>query len=118
MIPLSPGVVRVWLPPDANSTLSIAEHCLRSRDHVNLIVVDKQQHLQYLDLEEAQRALRGRRLGLGLGRHRATRPAPDEPDIVLAAAGDVPTLEVLAAAAAAAPARARTCGSGSSTSST
>ena len=53
MLPLSPGVVRVWLPPDANTTLSIMDHCLRSTDHVNLIVVDKQPHLQYLTLAEA-----------------------------------------------------------------
>ena len=53
MLPLSPGVVRVWLPPDANTTLSVMDHCLRSQDHVNLIVVDKQPHLQYLTLEEA-----------------------------------------------------------------
>jgi xylulose-5-phosphate/fructose-6-phosphate phosphoketolase len=52
-IPLAPGVVRIWLPPDANTTLSIADHCLRSRDHVNLIVVDKQPHLQDLTLDEA-----------------------------------------------------------------
>ena len=45
--------MRVWLPPDANTTLSITDHCLRSIDHVNLIVVDKQKHLQYLTLEEA-----------------------------------------------------------------
>ena len=55
MLPLSPGVVRVWLPPDANTTLSVMDHCLRSVDHVNLIVVDKQPHLQYLTLEEAHR---------------------------------------------------------------
>ncbi len=53
LIPLSPEVVRVWLPPDANTTLSITDHCLRSTNHVNLIVVDKQKHLQYLSLEEA-----------------------------------------------------------------
>ena len=55
LIPLAPDVVRVWLPPDANTTLSITDHCLRSTDHVNLIVVDKQKHLQYLTLEEAHR---------------------------------------------------------------
>ncbi len=53
MLPLAASVVRVWLPPDANSLLSIADHCLRSREHVNLIVVDKQPHLQYLDLDAA-----------------------------------------------------------------
>ena len=51
--PARTGVVRIWLPPDSNTLLSIADHCLRSTDHVNLIVVDKQPHLQYLTLEEA-----------------------------------------------------------------
>ena len=53
LLPLAPGVVRVWLPPDANTGLSIMDHCLRSKDHVNLIVLDKQPHLQYLSMEEA-----------------------------------------------------------------
>ena len=99
-MPLAPDVVRVWLPPDANCTLSIADHCLRSRDHVNLIVVDKQSHLQYLTLDEANAHCAAGAVGLGLGRHRgrASPGHPDEPDIVLAAAGDVPTLEILAAA--------------------
>ena len=97
MIPLAPDVVRIWLPPDANSLLSIADHCLRSRDHVNLIVVDKQPHLQYLDLE------RGPRDTAPPARRSGTGPAPrtrraSEPDVVLACAGDVPTQETLAAA--------------------
>ena len=54
VLPLSPQVVRVWLPPDANSLLSVARHCLQSTDHVNLMVADKQQHLQYLTLAEAE----------------------------------------------------------------
>ena len=53
-IPLAPDVVRIWLPPDVNTTLSIARHCLEGRNHVNLIVVDKQQHLQYLSAEQAE----------------------------------------------------------------
>ncbi len=53
LLPLAPGVVRVWLPPDANTGLSIMNHCLRSKDHVNLIVLDKQPHLQYLPMDEA-----------------------------------------------------------------
>ncbi len=53
VIPLAPSVIRVWLPPDSNTLLSISDHCLRSTDHVNLIVVDKQPHLQYLTLEQA-----------------------------------------------------------------
>ena len=95
LIPLAPDVVRVWLPPDANTTLSIADHCLRSVDHVNLIVVDKQNHLQYLTLEEANRHCAAGRRDLGLGRYRDDGA---EPDIVLACAGDVPTQETLAAA--------------------
>jgi xylulose-5-phosphate/fructose-6-phosphate phosphoketolase len=102
-IPLAPDVVRIWLPPDANCTLSIADHCLRSRDHVNLIVVDKQSHLQYLTLEEAnEHCAAGASVWDWAGTEPGTEPGapghPDEPDIVLAAAGDVPTQEVLAAA--------------------
>ena len=95
MLPLSPGVVRVWLPPDANSTLSIMDHCLRSTDHVNLIVVDKQQHLQYLTLEEAHRHCA---TGAGIWEWASSCAADEQPDIVLACAGDVPTQEALAAA--------------------
>jgi xylulose-5-phosphate/fructose-6-phosphate phosphoketolase len=99
MIPLAPDVVRVWLPPDANCTLSIADHCLRSHDHVNLIVVDKQEHLQYLNLEEANaHCAAGASVWDWAGTELASPGAPDEPDIVLAAAGDVPTMEILAAA--------------------
>jgi xylulose-5-phosphate/fructose-6-phosphate phosphoketolase len=99
VIPLSPDVVRVWLPPDANTTLSIANHCLRSRDHVNLIVVDKQQHMQYLNMEEAEKhCAAGASVWDWAGTETDVPGRPDEPDIVLAAAGDVPTLEVLAAA--------------------
>ncbi|AMY20350.1 MULTISPECIES: phosphoketolase family protein [Nocardiaceae] len=101
-IPLSSEVVRVWLPPDANTLLSISDHCLRSRDHVNLIVVDKQEHLQYLTLEEAhEHCARGASIWEWAGTEATTadRPeVPDSPDIVLASAGDVPTQEVLAAA--------------------
>jgi xylulose-5-phosphate/fructose-6-phosphate phosphoketolase len=95
MLPLSPGVVRVWLPPDANTTLSIMDHCLRSTDHVNLIVVDKQQHLQYLTLDEAHRHCA---TGAGVWSWAGTCPDDETPDIVLACAGDVPTQEALAAA--------------------
>ena len=99
MIPLAPDVVRVWLPPDANCTLSIADHCLRSHDHVNLIVVDKQEHLQYLNLDEANaHCAAGASVWDWAGTELASPGAPDEPDIVLAAAGDVPTMEILAAA--------------------
>ncbi|MDJ0344727.1 phosphoketolase family protein [Streptomyces sp. H10-C2] len=98
-IPLAPAVVRIWLPPDANTTLSIADHCLRSRDHVNLIVVDKQPHLQYLSLAEADaHCAAGASVWNWAGTETEDPSLRDEPDIVLAAAGDVPTLETLAAA--------------------
>jgi xylulose-5-phosphate/fructose-6-phosphate phosphoketolase len=100
MIPLSPEVVRVWLPPDANCTISIADHCLRSRDHVNLIVVDKQAHLQYLTLDEANaHCAAGASVWAWAGTESVFPGSSEEPDIVLAAAGDVPTMETLAAAA-------------------
>ncbi|EME20351.1 phosphoketolase family protein [Rhodococcus triatomae] len=95
-IPLAPDVVRIWLPPDSNTLLSIADHCLRSVDHVNLIVVDKQPHLQYLTLDEAAvHCAAGASVWHWAGRE---PDAGEPPDIVLAAAGDVPTQEILAAA--------------------
>jgi xylulose-5-phosphate/fructose-6-phosphate phosphoketolase len=98
-LPLAPDVVRVWLPPDGNCALSITDHCLRSRNHVNLIVVDKQPHLQYLTLEEAnQHCAAGASIWDWAGTEGDEAGRPDEPDIVLAAAGDVPTQETLAAA--------------------
>jgi xylulose-5-phosphate/fructose-6-phosphate phosphoketolase len=101
-IPLAPDVIRIWLPPDANTTLSIAEHCLASRDHVNLIVVDKQPHLQFLSMEEANaHCAAGASVWEWAGTE-AGHGGPEiggPPDVVLAAAGDVPTLETLAAAA-------------------
>ncbi|HSP36929.1 MAG TPA: phosphoketolase family protein [Frankiaceae bacterium] len=94
MIPLSPGVVRVWLPPDTNTLLSVADHCLRSTDHVNLLVADKQPHLQYLTPDEAaEHASRGGSVWDWAGTEK-----PSGPDIVLACIGDVPTMETLAAA--------------------
>jgi xylulose-5-phosphate/fructose-6-phosphate phosphoketolase len=95
LIPLAPDVVRVWLPPDANTTLSITDHCLRSTDHVNLIVVDKQKHLQYLTLEEAHRHCAR---GAGTWEWASTAAEGETPDVVIACAGDVPTQEALAAA--------------------
>jgi xylulose-5-phosphate/fructose-6-phosphate phosphoketolase len=96
VIPLSPAVVRVWLPPDANCLLSVADHCLRSTDHVNLLVADKQQHLQYLTLAEAAVHCAA---GASVWEWAGTESDDGTPpDVVLAAAGDVPTLEVLAAA--------------------
>lgn len=99
VIPLSPEVVRVWLPPDSNTLLSISDHCFRSRDHVNLIVVDKQPHLQYLTLEQANiHCAAGASIWEWAGTETESTGSPNEPDIVLAAAGDVPTQEILAAA--------------------
>ncbi len=95
VLPLSPQVVRVWLPPDANCLLSVARHCLQSTDHVNLLVADKQEHLQYLTLAEAEAHCAA---GASVWEWAGTEHSPGEPDLVLAAAGDVPTLEVLAAA--------------------
>lgn len=98
VIPLSPQVVRVWLPPDANCLLSVADHCLRSVDHVNLLVADKQPHLQYLTLEEAaEHAAAGASVWKWAGTEHGATGKGFEPDIVLAAAGDVPTMETLAA---------------------
>ncbi|MEO7235193.1 MAG: phosphoketolase family protein [Lapillicoccus sp.] len=98
-IPLSKDVVRIWFPPDANCTLSIARHCLESRDHVNLIVVDKQPHLQYLTMTQAEaHCAAGASIWEWAGTEGDAAQRDAEPDIVLAAAGDVPTLEVLAAA--------------------
>jgi xylulose-5-phosphate/fructose-6-phosphate phosphoketolase len=88
-------IVRVYLPPDANCLLSVADHALRSRQYVNVIVAGKQPALDYLTMEEA--VLHCTR-GLGVWDWASTDGGV-EPDVVLACAGDVPTLETLAAAA-------------------
>ena len=88
-------VIRVYLPPDANTLLSVADHCLRSRNYVNVIVAGKQPALNYLTMEEA--VLHCTR-GLGIWDW-ASSDEGGEPDVVLACAGDVPTLETVAAAA-------------------
>ena len=87
------SVARVYLPPDANCLLSVADHCLRSRNYVNLIVIDKQPQLQWLSIDEA-RAHCARGAGIWQWASNCT----DDPDVVLACAGDVPTLEIAAAA--------------------
>ena len=87
-------VARIYLPPDANCLLSVADHCLRSRNYVNLIVIDKQPQLQWLDLESArEHCARGASVWSW-----ASSDGGRVPDVVLAAAGDVPTLEAIAAA--------------------
>ena len=88
------SVARIYLPPDANCLLSVADHCLRSRDYVNLIVIDKQPQLQWLDLETARaHCARGASVWAW-----ASNDEGREPEVVLAAAGDTPTLETVAAA--------------------
>ena len=86
-------VIRVYLPPDANCLLSVADHCLRSRHYVNIIVAGKQPELQWLNMSEA---IRHCAQGVGIWRWAST-DKDVEPDVVMACAGDVPTLETLAA---------------------
>ncbi|GAB3238611.1 phosphoketolase family protein [Glycomyces halotolerans] len=87
-------VVRVYLPPDANTLLSTMDHCLRSRQYVNVVVAGKQPSLQYTDMDEAVRHCER---GVGIWEWASTDDGAS-PDVVLACAGDIPTLEVLAAA--------------------
>ena len=90
----APTVVRVYLPPDANCLLSVADHCLRSRDYVNVVVAGKQPAPTWLPMDEAIA-----HCARGVGVWEWASSAPDtEPDVVLACCGDVPTLETLAAA--------------------
>ncbi len=86
-------IVRVYLPPDANCLLSVADHCLRSRHYVNVIVAGKQPALQFLDMESA---IEHCTTGIGIWEWASTDKGA-EPDVVMACAGDVPTLETLAA---------------------
>jgi xylulose-5-phosphate/fructose-6-phosphate phosphoketolase len=91
----SPEVVRIYLPPDANCLLSVADHCLRSSNYVNVIVADKQDHLQYLTMEAA---IAHCTKGAGIWEW-ASNDKGEEPDLVMACCGDVPTHESLAATA-------------------
>jgi xylulose-5-phosphate/fructose-6-phosphate phosphoketolase len=91
----SPEVTRIYLPPDVNTLLSVSDHCLRSKNYVNVIVCDKQLHTQYLDMESA---IAHCTKGIGLWDW-ACNDQGAEPDVVIATAGDVPTLEGLAATA-------------------
>jgi xylulose-5-phosphate/fructose-6-phosphate phosphoketolase len=88
-------VIRVYLPPDANCLLSVADRCLRSRNYVNVIVAGKQHALQYLGMDAA---IKHCTAGIGIWEW-ASNDKGAEPDVVMACAGDVPTLETLAAAA-------------------
>ncbi|QUW85529.1 phosphoketolase family protein (plasmid) [Streptomyces mirabilis] len=91
----SPQVVRVYLPPDANTLLAVADHMLRSRDYVNVVVAGKQPCFDWLTLDQAQAHCAR---GAGIWEWAGTETTGREPDVVLACAGDVPTQEVLAAA--------------------
>ncbi len=86
-------VVRVYLPPDANTLLSVTDHCLRSRNYVNVIIAGKQPALQYLDMDAA---IKHTTTGIGMWCW-ASNDQGGEPDVVMVCAGDVPTLETLAA---------------------
>jgi xylulose-5-phosphate/fructose-6-phosphate phosphoketolase len=91
----SPRVTRIYLPPDANCLLSVADHCLRSTDYVNVIVADKQPHPQFLDMESAVTHCSK---GIGLWSW-ASNDQGGVPDVIIASAGDVATIEALAAVA-------------------
>jgi len=88
-------VIRIYLPPDANTLLSVANHCLRSRNYINVIVAGKQPELQWLDIDSA---IKHCAAGLGIWEW-ASNDRGGEPDVVMACAGDVPTLETMAAVA-------------------
>ncbi len=95
----SAAVTRVYLPPDANCLLSVADHCFRSTGYVNVIVADKQKHLQYLTMEEA---IIHCTKGIGIWEWASNDDCgtePDDPDVVMACCGDIPTMESLAATA-------------------
>lgn len=87
-----PEIVRVYLPPDANCLLSVMDHCLRSRHYVNIVVAGKHAAPQWLDMDEAER-----HCAAGIGVWEWASDTGSDPDVVMACAGDVPTLETLAA---------------------
>jgi len=89
----SPEITRIYLPPDVNCLLSVANHCLQSTNYINVIVCDKQKHLQYLDMDAA---IKHCTKGIGIWEW-ASNDNGSEPDAVLASAGDIPTKEALAA---------------------
>jgi len=91
----NPEVTRIYLPPDVNSLLSVADHCLRSTNNINVIVCDKQVHLQFMDIDEAARHCEK---GIGTWDW-ASNDHASEPDVVMVGCGDIPTREALAATA-------------------
>ena len=89
----SAAVTRIYLPPDVNSLLCVANHCLKSEGYINVIVSDKQNHLQYLDMDSAiVHCTKGVSIWA-----KASTDQGGEPDVVMASAGDIPTKEALAA---------------------
>ena len=91
----NPKVTRIYLPPDVNTLLSVADHCLRSHNDINVIVADKQMHLQYLDMDAA---IKHCTKGIGIWDW-ASNDQGSEPDVVMVGCGDIPTQEALAATA-------------------
>jgi xylulose-5-phosphate/fructose-6-phosphate phosphoketolase len=89
----SPSVCRIYLPPDVNTLLSVADHCLKSTNYINVIVCDKQKHLQYMTMDEA---IGHCTKGISIWQ-KASNDRGTEPDVVMACAGDIPTKEALAA---------------------
>jgi xylulose-5-phosphate/fructose-6-phosphate phosphoketolase len=89
----SPDVCRIYLPPDANTLVCVADHCLKSTGYINVIVCDKQKHLQYMNMDEAVAHCTK---GISIW-PRASNDEGKEPDVVMASAGDIPTKEALAA---------------------
>ena len=89
----SSDIIRIYLPPDANTLLSVTDHCLRSRNYINVIVAGKQPEIQWLDMDSA---IKHCTAGLGIWNW-ASNDEASEPDVVMACAGDVPTLETIAA---------------------
>ena len=87
------NVVRIYLPPDANTLLAVTDHCLRTKDYINVIVAGKQPELQWLEMDAAVKHCTA---GLGIWQW-ASNDEGAEPDVVMACAGDVPTLEIIAA---------------------
>jgi xylulose-5-phosphate/fructose-6-phosphate phosphoketolase len=88
------SIIRVYLPPDANTLLSVTDHCLRSRNYVNVIVAGKQPELQWLDMDSA---IKHCTAGLGIWEWASNDENGGDPDVVMGCCGDVPTLETLAA---------------------
>ena len=95
----SADVTRIYFPPDANCLLSVTNHCLKSKDYINVIISDKQMHLQYLSMEDA---IKHCTKGIGIWEWASNDDCgvePDEPDVIMACCGDIPTMESLAATA-------------------